>query len=290
VYGRQVSLFQSGNRQNAIHPKRTQRVPQDTIANSGLQRSQYRGLDRAWERDNSSARQFSSTKKTESTGGHAAGRAAQDVFLARQPILDRRMHVFGHELLHRSSETNTYCAVDGTLASLHVISNAFFSFDITEVVGSGRAFINFTRDLLLNGTANILPPHGVVIEILETTSIDAELLAACRRLQERGYLLAADDVVSADCSNRLLDIVDFVKIDLQSTSAVDQEELIKRHASGRTRMVAEKVETRAQFDRAVQMGYDLFQGYLFGRPAIFKGTKSRIQSLSKSDRDRSFRL
>lgn len=194
-----------------------------------------------------------------------------DVFVARQPILDRDLRLYGYELLYRSSITNAYSGINHTLASLQVLSNSFFTLDTGEVAASRPAFINFTRDLLLNEAACVVSPRSVVIEVLENIRVDTEVLDACRRLRERGYLLAADDVSHADQSAPLLDLVDFIKVDFRAASAASQETIIRKYAPRNTRMLAEKVETRAEFERARQMGYAFFQGYFFARPVVLKG-------------------
>ena len=192
-----------------------------------------------------------------------------DLFVARQPILDGDLGVYGYELLHRSSAMNVYSGTDHTLASLEVINNSLFSLDIAQVAPGMRAFINFNRDLLLSEAAYILSPKHVVIEVLETTVIDADVLAACRKLQERGYLLAADDIVRADQMGPLMDLVDFIKVDFRAAAANDEEEIIKKYGE-RHRCLAEKLETEAEFERARELGYKLFQGYFFARPVVLQ--------------------
>ncbi len=192
-----------------------------------------------------------------------------DAFVARQPILDLDLGVYGYELLHRSGAANLYNGTDHTLASLEVINNSLFSLDIAQVVRGTRAFINFNRDLLLSEAAYILTPNDVVVEVLETTIIDAEVLAACRKLKECGYLLAADDIVSADQMAPLLDLVDFIKVDFLAASPSEQAKIIQKYGKRHT-CLAEKLETRAEFEAARKMGYKLFQGYFFARPVVLK--------------------
>ncbi len=193
-----------------------------------------------------------------------------EVFVARQPILDGDLKVYGHELLHRSGLANFYSGTEPSLASLEVINNSLFSVDIAQMVTGTRAFINFGRDLLVSEAAHILPPDDVVIEVLEDTALDADVLAACRKLRERGYLLAADDVVSTDQLKPLLDVVDFIKVDFKAAPAAETKRIVgmcgRRHTC-----LAEKVETQAEFASARRMGYRLFQGYFFARPAIVRG-------------------
>ncbi|MBV8732330.1 MAG: diguanylate phosphodiesterase, partial [Acidobacteriia bacterium] len=73
-----------------------------------------------------------------------------DVFVARQPIFDRDLKTFGHELLYRSSSANSYSGTDSTMASLEVINNSLFAAEIGQIGGGRRVFINFDRNLLLS--------------------------------------------------------------------------------------------------------------------------------------------
>ncbi|MCB2306785.1 hypothetical protein LGL08_12115 [Clostridium estertheticum] len=48
-----------------------------------------------------------------------------DVFLARQPIINKFNKLFGYELLFRDSEKNIYQAESGDKATVEVIKNCF---------------------------------------------------------------------------------------------------------------------------------------------------------------------
>ena len=191
-----------------------------------------------------------------------------DVFVARQPIFDRDLKTFGHELLYRSSSVNTYSGADSTMASLEVINNSLFAADIGQISGGRRVFINFDRKLVLSDAASVLDPKKVVIEILEDTEIDGELLDACRKLQERGYLLA--DICAADQMKPLLDLVDFIKVDVRLSTAENQQRILDAYGNRHT-CLAEKLESQEEFEAARKLGYQLFQGYFFARPVIVKG-------------------
>ena len=80
-----------------------------------------------------------------------------DIYVARQPIFNRNQKVIGYELLHRSGLTNSYDGTDGTEASLAVIGNTYLFLSQRIVAPPTQAFINLTRDLLLNGVAGLLP-------------------------------------------------------------------------------------------------------------------------------------
>ncbi|MFP3394530.1 hypothetical protein SB782_37780, partial [Brevibacillus sp. SIMBA_076] len=59
------------------------------------------------------------------------------VFVARQPIFNRKEQVVSYELLYRDSETNTYSAEDGDQATTDLIINSFLNIGI-ETLTEGK--------------------------------------------------------------------------------------------------------------------------------------------------------
>jgi EAL and modified HD-GYP domain-containing signal transduction protein len=194
-----------------------------------------------------------------------------DVFVARQPIFDRQRRLFAYELLFRSGLTNVFDAADGDRASLKVISDSFLRIGLPKITGGKRAFINFTRDTLVKGYATLLPRQLVVVEILEDVEHDPEVLEACRDLKRRGYTLALDDYVCEDWSHPLVPFADIIKVDFRQARAAARADLPQAVKGRKIRTLAEKIETRAEFDEALRLGYDFLQGYFFSRPMIVSG-------------------
>jgi EAL and modified HD-GYP domain-containing signal transduction protein len=90
-----------------------------------------------------------------------------DVFVARQPILDRQRHLYAYELLFRSdARQDAYEGDDGAAASTGVIANALLAIGLENLLCGKKAFINFDRSLLLGGLHSVLPPEILVIEVL----------------------------------------------------------------------------------------------------------------------------
>jgi c-di-GMP-related signal transduction protein len=195
------------------------------------------------------------------------GRAlTRDCFVARQPILDARRQVFGYELLFRSGATDHYAHGDGDEASLRVIGNTLSVFGLDVLTAGKKAFINFTRDLLLDDQAFLLPPDRTVVEILETVQADPSVLEACRRLKRAGYLLALDDYVGEPGSEPFLGLADIVKVDFRGITADQRRLFAGRLTPQGVKLLAEKVETWEEQREAAALGYSYFQGYFFCRP------------------------
>lgn len=193
---------------------------------------------------------------------------SNEVYVARQPILDQNQNLFGYELLYRSSLKNAFDGVDPTKATSRLIANSFLTIGIDRLAGERPAFINFGRTMLVDGYVAILPEESVVVEILEDVQPDAEVIAACQNLKERGYLLALDDFVCAEGLETLVDLADIIKVDFRLSTPETQVQLAKRFAKRKIRMLAEKVETQQEFKAAKAAGYELFQGYFFSKPAV----------------------
>ncbi len=190
-------------------------------------------------------------------------------FLARQPILDRKRNLFAYELLFRSGTQNSCDATDLEQASVSMVDTSFL-IGLNRLTDGQRAFVNCPRDFLLQDYVTLFPPDLVVVELLETLVPDAPVIDACRRLKQRGYLLALDDFEDNLDWAPLVEIADFIKVDFRSTTRVVQHSLAARYAGRGVRMLAEKVESPQEFSQAMKMGYSLFQGYFFCRPEILK--------------------
>ncbi len=191
-----------------------------------------------------------------------------DVYLARQPIFDIENRVYGYELLYRSNgQQNSYTGENGDESTADVITNAFFGLDIREVIGGGKAFINFTGNLLKRGVPKMISPDIVVVEVLENLMMDDDLIDACQELKERGYTIALDDFEFHNTYSDLFQLGDIVKIDFRiPQNKIEETAYVCRYCN--KIMLAEKIETVEEYEYAKQLGCTFTQGYYFARPTI----------------------
>lgn len=198
-------------------------------------------------------------------------------YVARQPIFLPDMSVYGYELLYRDSEENYYKPdTDGDRATRSIVSEAITTFGMDHLTNNTWAFVNFTRALLLSPFAYLLPTKDFVIEILENVRVDEELIEAVKKLKEAGYMLALDDYAGQAEIRPLLDYVDIVKVDFKLTNGMQQAKIPQDPALANKLILAEKVETEADFRLAMKSGYRLFQGYFFARPTVFSKASTEI--------------
>jgi len=188
-------------------------------------------------------------------------------YVARQPILAADESVLGYELLFRDGVVDYFSSPDSDAASRSTLDASLLLG--LDVLCDGRlAFINCTRDLLLNDYITLLPPDRVVVEILETVPADEPVIAACRRLKKAGYMIALDDFVPGDPREPLTRLADIIKIDIRRVSLAKSASILPR--GERCRRLAEKVETREEFVATRKAGFTYFQGYFFRRPELMQ--------------------
>jgi c-di-GMP-related signal transduction protein len=190
-------------------------------------------------------------------------------YLAKQPILDAHENVFGYELLFRGGPESLFCTVNSDYASLSTMDYSL-AFGTVTLTGGAFAFVNCTRALLVNRTVTLLPPENTILEILEDIEPDREVLAACDDLRARGYRLALDDFLEKNLGSAFLDRVTYVKVDIRENGKAAQKRIAQQLMPRGLLLLAEKVETRLEFEFARDHGYQYFQGYFFCRPIILE--------------------
>jgi c-di-GMP-related signal transduction protein len=206
----------------------------------------------------------------------------ENIFIARQPIVDRSGSLVAFELLFRSARDMTVSGVvDNTHATAQVLVNAFGEMGIAEVLGVHKGFVNLEAEMLHSDLIDLLPKGQVVLEILETVAIDKKVIARCRELKAKGYTLALDDVVQlSDDILPLLDVVEVVKLDLLMIEPGRLPGLVRDLKRYPVKLLAEKVEHHAQAKNCLEMGFDLFQGYHFARPEMLTGKRASPSRLA----------
>jgi EAL and modified HD-GYP domain-containing signal transduction protein len=191
-------------------------------------------------------------------------------FLGRQPILDTQQEIVGYELLFRATEKNVSEFESQDQACTSVIASALAGFGFRELLGDKAGFINVTEDVLLSDMVEILPREQTILELLESVRLNDTVYKRCRDLKAKGFRIALDDHIYAPKNGELYRFVDIVKIDMLETRSAMLPDIVAALRQFPLQILAERVETMEQFQDCLELGFDLFQGYFFARPAVLK--------------------
>jgi EAL and modified HD-GYP domain-containing signal transduction protein len=194
--------------------------------------------------------------------------------IARQPIFDARMRVFGYEILFRGSPESDCAEIpDGDQATSSVLTDLFTNLDLDHLLGGRPAFINATATILHQLADHPFGQDRLVVEILEHVDVDEAVADTAQRLVDAGIQVALDDFLWDTDHQRLAPLADFVKVDVQALSDDELVRHVRELAPFRAKLIAEKVETAEEWARCRQLGFELFQGYFFARPHTISGQR-----------------
>lgn len=202
-------------------------------------------------------------------------------YVARQPILDLRNRVHGYELLFRKGPEQIFRG-DGNLATRTMLDNSVM-FGLDRLTSGMLAFVNCTRESLLESLVQVLPSAITVLEVLETVEPTPPLLQACRQLKTMGYRLALDDFTWRPGIEPFIELADYIKIDFLATGRRERQDLLNHLSGAKVALLAEKVEAQEQYEQACDEGFSLIQGYYFCRPTLIQNHKVPVNRLTQID-------
>lgn len=204
------------------------------------------------------------------------GHTPVQIAIARQAILDRDRDVFGYELFDRSIGSNEHTAASDAKLLFNVLSGA----DGEALAGNKTFFINCTLDSIAGGHLDLVSPERVVLEIppLPISQVNQiqDRLHSLAEIQKRGFRLAFDYSILTRPYEAWLPLASFIKFDLSILKSAAVESFVKLAQNKTTALlIAEKVETIAQYQLVSGLGVGLFQGYWFAKPVIVHGQSIR---------------
>lgn len=204
------------------------------------------------------------------------------VYVARQPIFKKNKKLYGYELFFRGGMSNVFPDIDGDTATSKLLSNSFFNIGIDQLTGGKMAFINFTQELLVRKVPMMFPTENMMVEILEDVSPNKEVVSACLDISGAGYAIALDDFVFKNELKPLIKLANIIKIDFMLSPIEEIRQLVNMLKGYKIKLLAEKIETYDEFEKALSMGFTYFQGYFFSKPEILSSkeiTPSKITLL-----------
>lgn len=188
--------------------------------------------------------------------------------IAREPVFNKSQKVFGYKLQYREDPDALPADIeDVEVTSSQTIIHAFHDIGIQKVTGGKRAFVSFTENYLYEQVATLLPNKILVVELREDIEPTPEVLDMCRLLHHRGYTIAIDNFDLKAPSFPLLEIADIINLNF-STLQLNQISIFAQNVKDRDfKLLAKEIETNEQFQNAKKLGFALFHGNFFSRPA-----------------------
>jgi len=197
-------------------------------------------------------------------------------YLGRQPILGSQYKTVAYGLVFH----NWDAAADERIAtekSARLLVNGLMDIGLGEISNGLPVYVPVTRELLVRGAVSEFPPEMLGVSIPADMDVDDEVLAVCASLRQQGYPLLLNGAADTAGFHALLDVVNTVKLDIGDIDVCDKVQHIRSRVGS---LIAGRVETHADYERATELGFTGFQGFFFCRPQIVEGKSLPASSLA----------
>ncbi len=203
--------------------------------------------------------------------GLAAPEPDFDVLLSRQAVVDDQLRVCGYRVTYATPEDTGAASVDRS--STRLFGDVLTVVGLETLVGEHVAHLPISRELLLSLGVPPVGPDRVILRIHQAIAADPVIADILRSLASRGYALSVMAVPTVGFDLDMLELFGTVEIALSAWSEGRLRVLVPAIRERRAIAVAVGVENHEQFDRAREIGFELFTGPFLASPRI-TSTKS----------------
>ena len=195
--------------------------------------------------------------------------SVREIFLGRQPILDRQQGLAGYELLFQAPAGPAH---PDPARTAELVCAAFSELGLGRALASCLAFLPVDGDFVAAEAIEQLPAATVVLEITATDLADADCLARCQMLREAGYEFCLTGLDKLDTATaEMLALASYLKLDITTLTPDALNALVFELRTTRKLLIANGVATREQMELCMLMGIDLFEGYYFAQADPVEG-------------------
>lgn len=210
----------------------------------------------------------------------SAEQTYETVFVARQPIFNPQLGIWGYQLLYRDSGTATTAMItDSIEATLKVMSH----FPLCGADDCARAdiVVTFPEESLLIMAPLALPPASTVVLVDEDLSSARYVLECLQTLKREGYRVMLGDFSARPGKEALYRMADILALDFSQTDPNRLGELVAEAELYEVPLLARRIEQHENFELAKYLGCSLFQGFFFKRPNILSTRKPSPAEVSR---------
>ena len=194
-----------------------------------------------------------------------------NLYIARQPVLDENKEIFAYELLYRDDMSQANIK-NSRLATVAVLSSTLNKFGIKNLLGSKKAFIKADEQFLLHEVVLTIPKEHFIFALQIEGQINNSLQKRIDELYKLGYIFAINDSLVDDTTlynfETLKQYIQYVKVDINTS-----EQKINEIISLGAKIIATKVETDDMLDKAKLHNIIYVQGFFFSKPKILEQEK-----------------
>ena len=183
-------------------------------------------------------------------------------YIVRQPIKDRENKIIGYEILYHG-ENQAFGGEKGTQVNDFAAADTIYSFltqNTDKLLRGSLNFMTFTTTLLMKKTPRLFDKSELVIQIDDSVIIHPLAMHMVQQYVKDGYQVAVNEFQFAPRYLALLDSIQYIKVNLQSTPMVTLKNIVEIAHSMQKKCVAMAIDSEELYQKALKLGVDAMEG------------------------------
>ncbi len=198
-------------------------------------------------------------------------------YISRQPIFDEHLALLAYELLCFGNECHSDRSSDVEISVKQLVQSAITD-DAARIAADKIIYVDFTDKILNDRVEFLLDNDRMVVEVSAEIDLTDQVIDAISNIKMQGYKIALDKLNVVFPDDAILTLADTVKIDFRTTTSADRQMMLKRLATYGVQFLALNVKDRCEYQEAIAMGFNLFQGFFFASPTLI--SSGEMKSIS----------
>ena len=184
-------------------------------------------------------------------------------YIVRQPIKDQANKIIGYEIQYHGENQafgdNGKNVRENDFAAADTIYN-FLTMNTDKLLRGSLNFMTFTTTLLMKKTPHLFDKGELVIQIDDSVIIHPLAMHMVQQYAKEGYQVAVNEFQFAPRYLGILDRIDYIKLNIQTTPELTLKNIIDIAHSMKKQCIAVGIDREETYQKAVKLGADALEG------------------------------
>ena len=184
-------------------------------------------------------------------------------YIVRQPIKDQANKIIGYEIQYHGENQafgdNGKNVRENDFAAADTIYN-FLTMNTDKLLRGSLNFMTFTTTLLMKKTPHLFDKGELVIQIDDSVIIHPLAMHMVQQYAKEGYQVAVNEFQFAPRYLGILDRIDYIKLNIQTTPELTLKNIIDIAHSMKKQCIAVGIDREETYQKAVKLGVDALEG------------------------------
>ena len=183
-------------------------------------------------------------------------------YIVRQPIKNAENKIIGYEIQYHG-ENQAFSGGDTAASNDFAAADTIYNFltqNTDKLLRGSLNFMTFTTTLLMKKTPRLFDKDELVIQIDDSVIIHPLAMRMVQQYAKDGYQVAVNEFQFAPRYLGILDGIDYIKLNFQSTPELSLKNIIEIAHSMKKKCIAVGIDREELYQKAVKLGVDALEG------------------------------